>query len=529
VKKLLFSFILLILFSQVGLAEIYWLSLYDDADEACAGLERHGLLSVECPEQWIDVDIVAGLIVRRDDRVVFDPLLGNHRAVSYWFVVNKDVFFDKKRETRFYTRVKGRVQLYAYFAAPRKKGYSDFVPIPAKFIYNPGGTSLRPGGTYHSADGGSLKGYHERVYKIDIEEVIYVITPEEYRARAARYESAARKAIHVLSTGEAAEAVPMLEAARELENDAGYREHRIERHLRCARDYAWLLAPESRDDPDFAVKSAAVVANHASGNYPVKIRNGLEPLIDGFLDTLPEPNDGFVKALIEEHNQWSHRDKKKIWAILERLGGPHFRALEFDRADAEIRRKTNYELLMPALDRNDYQQVLQRAEEGLAIDRKYGQDRKLASFHALYREARILWRLDQLRESDWEQYWTDLNYFIGGYITSIPRGLRGPRDSILHPALLNDFLVSLPARETAQLEAYFVEVIENDDLMTVRYFRAAEFLAVICSEEGLAVLESLKRREESMDHRGLVPEKLQRLIDQARKRLGERGSRRADV
>ncbi len=78
--------------------------------------------------------------------------------------------------------------------------------------------------------------------------------------------------------------------------------------------------------------------------------------------------------------------------------------------------------------------------------------------------------------------------------------------------------------EKEQLQDDLLEIIDREKLHVHQYMRAAEFLAVFCSDKGLDALISLKNKE-CMKEGRLVPEELQKLIDKAQRRLNKVGAR----
>ncbi len=117
-------------------------------------------------EAATDADVVGAITRLPGDRIGFMPLLQHHMAVEHWFLEGGEVgtLADaaKRAGGRCFVRLRGKLTLLGVFGGGGLEWY---------------GTGLQ-----HGRDWGPVMGYHERIYRFVVEEVVRTRTREEHAA-----------------------------------------------------------------------------------------------------------------------------------------------------------------------------------------------------------------------------------------------------------------------------------------------------------------------------------------------------------
>ncbi len=149
-------------------------------------------------------DVVGALTRLRDGRFGFMPLLQHHMAVEHWFVTGVDTAALAKAfagTNRCFVRLRGQLTLLGIFGGSGLEWYGN--------------------GLEHGRDWGPVMGYHERVYRLEVEDVVWARDRASYLKHRAEQQTAAKAAQALLGELRYQEAKETLHQAVEGHRDAG--------------------------------------------------------------------------------------------------------------------------------------------------------------------------------------------------------------------------------------------------------------------------------------------------------------------
>ncbi len=188
----------------------------------------------------IDADVVGAITPLADGRVGFMPLLQHHMAVEHWFLEGRQANVLAERVGvaggRRFVRLRGRLHLLGVFGGEGLEWYGN--------------------GLQHGRDWGPVMGYHERVYRFVVEEIVWVRTRTEQAAARGVVEDLKERHQADLKRGDYTSALESIERLIESMTDAGLDTRGVEGE----RDYLRRMLVLERDPQTWSAMDRQVVA-----------------------------------------------------------------------------------------------------------------------------------------------------------------------------------------------------------------------------------------------------------------------------
>ncbi len=273
-----------------------------------------------------DVDLVGAVSRSKDGRIGFMPMLQHHMAVEHWFV---DGLSDgkiaealDKQNGRCFVRVRGNATLLGAYG----RGALDWY-----------GNGLAHGGTYVKGDM-HVRGYHERVYRLAVDDVVWIKSLAEIREAQAKAKRDDARAKAAAKQGRYAEALTLVDSALRGAKDAGVHT----RGIASQRDYLRRMIAVTKDPKTWTQEDRAMAIQMLMRDPVSAFREDHRNAVPRFLELVgnwPEAiRHDLAPDAIKSWYALKHRHQHKLTTpLVEALGGPDVDAWRAAVAEAAIK------------------------------------------------------------------------------------------------------------------------------------------------------------------------------------------------
>ncbi len=318
------------------------------------------------------VDLSGAITKLEDGRIGFMPLLQHHMAVEHWFVtgignerVRKAL---AKPGSRCFVRVRGTCTLVGSFGSSHLKWYGNGLPH----------------GEVHGDAHGGVMGYHERIYTLDVKEVVWVRNRNALMAARADLKRLRGEIDKTLAAAAYTKGLQLLEHAIKDCPDAGVDPD----DLKHMRDHAARMVMLMKDPATWgeAEKKNAIAGLMRNPTKPFRElrRKGNQRFLN-LIASWPESLrlELAPRAIKAWHALKYKHQLKNSFKLVSALGGPDVEAWKARVAEAAEKMKGAKETLKTLADSGNYKAIVELVESTRPyqkIDRSYAFSEKRLGF-----------------------------------------------------------------------------------------------------------------------------------------------------
>ncbi len=297
-------------------------------EEVARLMKKRGIREGEVSEKERGVKEVAlagAVTLQGESRLGFMPLLAHHMAVEHWFVTGlklEDVKTKMGAGKRCFAKLRGKCELKKLYGGPGQERYGD--------------------GLSHGQDWKWVRGYHERVYELEVEKLVWVKSPAEFEKLGVKFATVGYRVGQHIKRKEYAAAFKLLDQCSALAGDVGVF-HWDSAGMRVFLKDMLVLrkAPEKWTGADL-VKVACALCRAGASDWPWDRQKQGRAEVEAAIEKWPEKTRLRVAPVaVKAWKKLTYRHQRDVaLKLLKSIGGAEVDKLgrDFAAAEAELKR-----------------------------------------------------------------------------------------------------------------------------------------------------------------------------------------------